>query len=409
MCALKIDLQAPFGRFPSKAGTPHLDPPDTKLETWFHAQTHGAFLIGDLRAAWDHIATITGSKGVLDLPARWVGTELLLEIHKLAVFVVSSAACGNDAIEELSRPIFLETYPAIWHVTRVDAHTVLRNLCLEQHDAVQGKDWKRFERLGARIAHTAREFARCAFIAIRDTPKPEPEEAIGVAALLRAVQIADAGRHFGDPRAARLFDIIVSLTNTMAAGGLPLPGVRLPLQISYGRGSHSLALDVNVRAIEERVLKGKAALASPQGAAGAAFLHIALFRGMVALGPRGESSYWHLIHAALTSCLEQGASDPPLSLIPTPTEYARDLAMRSLTALGIDTEAIVAAKVQAAKRGRRAQEFHKATAEARWRKVQALLKARQGKEREVAQYLGVPIEDVRKVISAGRPERPKKS
>jgi hypothetical protein len=409
MRALKIDLQSPVGRFPSKAGTPNLDPTNLDLETWFDAQVQGAFLIGDLRAAWDHIETTTGSKGVLDLPARWLGTELLLEIHKLAEFVVSSAACGNDSIEELSRPLFLETFTAIWHVTRVDAHAVLRDLCLQQHDALQGKDWKRFERLGARIAYTAQEFARCAHIAIRELPKPEPEEAVGVAALMRALQVADAGRHFGDPRAARLFDVIVSLTKTMVAGGLLLPGVRLPVQISHGRGSHSLALDANVRVIEKRVLRGMAALGSPRGAAGAAFLHIALFRGMVALGPGKENSFMILSREALTSCWEQGSSDPPLSGIRETAKYARDLALRSLTALGIDTEAIVASEVQAVKRGKRAREFREMTPEARWRRVQTLLRNRDDKVPAVAQYLGVPIEDVRAVISAGKPTHPKAS
>ena len=80
---------------PSKGYRPELARPTMSAEahgltseTWFDVQRDAAIALWDVRTAWDFVQWGTGATGLLGLPARWISTRLLREVHELATFVV---------------------------------------------------------------------------------------------------------------------------------------------------------------------------------------------------------------------------------------------------------------------------------------------------------------------------------
>ncbi|MDB4930080.1 MAG: hypothetical protein JWM10_2564 [Myxococcaceae bacterium] len=393
---------------------PRLEPPSGwAVESWADAQWEAADLLERARAAWVDVETKTGADGIIDLPASWICTRLLMDIQELANFVVTSPACGGDAPELLGALALPAPLDAINGVTGVDTGRVLHGLAREQLEAARRGDWRAVERLGARIAYTAREFAQCAEVFIRQTPGPPPPgDPLYFAALAPAVKAAAAGQSLGDPRAARLFDVLVSIISDMHGGDAPLAGAPLPLQLSQGRKSRARSLQAHAEVIEGRVFKSDPGQ-FPPGASGGALLRVALAVGIRRIDEygAGAEAAGVPLRVALRSCWDQAATDPPVRELADLDEHARQLALRALDALGFERKVVLADEVQSTRRGGRAEDFRALGIEGQRRKVRSMIVGRRssGKRHDaksLAEYLGVPVAEVRAVMTANDSTKP---
>jgi len=382
--------------------TPRLEPHPGCLpvETWVDAQREAAMVMVDGFEAWADVEARTGASRLIDLPAGWTVTRLLLEIHELAVFVVTSPMCGGDTPDLLGELALPATLDAINGITGVDTGAVLHRIGWDQIDAARRGDWQGVERLAARMAYTAREFSRCARVFVHQTDAAPPAgEPLYMEALGSAIRAAATGQNLGDARATRLHDVLISALADLQNDREPLEGVALPLQIFRGRGSNDRSLQAHAEVIEDRVFKSIPG-AYPQGAAGGALLRIALAVGtMFPPNDPGETPW---VLDALQSCWDQAATDPPVRQLSDPAAHARQLALRALDALGFDVRAMLAAEGQRGKREGRATAFRAMGEVDQRRRVRTLLKSRKGSALEVSRYLGVPVEEVRAVMAEGK-------
>lgn len=401
---------------PSKGYRPELARPTMSAEahgltseTWFDVQRDAAIALWDVRTAWDFVQWGTGATGLLGLPARWISTRLLREVHELATFVVRFTAIGapTPPDEESGFPGRLD---AIGELTGVDALGLLRERATSLHEAMRGPlvNVGEVERAAAELAWITREFARCALYRIDHQPPPaDLGRTVYADALGHIERAAAAGMNLGDPSAARLLDVVAAVCADLNGSRLPLQGIVLPTAAYSGKGKHERSIQALAEEVQREVFPAMASHRHQEGPAGGALLRVALVMGLGSAEVDDEALPFY---DALRRCYRLAGDDPRVWELDDEPAFARQLVLRALDALGFDTKEMLAAEGQRAKRGGRADEFRKLDEAGRAQRVRRLLKSHQGGALAVSRYLGVPVGEVRAVMPTNdvRKVRPKR-